>query len=270
MKNKRGDNMSVFDREKNKIVDLTLPIYPFSKDLVGFPKVTRWNHTEGARLNSVPAGIDAKDFPEGKSQAWEEVTIATHIGTHLDAPWHFYPTSEGKPSKTIDKVPLDWCIGDGVILDLTHKKPKQLITKDDIDGALKKIHYTIKPYDIVLIRTDFDKKWGTKDYFESHPGMGRESTLHLLNQGIKIIGIDAFGFDRPFKAMGEDYRKTGNKDVLWPAHNVGKEKEYCHIERLANLDKVPVPYGFTVVVAPVVIEGASAGWIRAIAIVDKD
>jgi len=262
--------MAIFDKKRDLIIDLTLFIYPFQKDLVGFPKVCRWNHTEGARLNSIPSGIDPEDFPDGKSQAWEEVTITTHLGTHIDAPWHLYPTSEGKPSKTIDQVPLDWCIGDGVILDLTDKEPKHLITKEDIVKALDKIHYIIKPGDIVLIRTDYDKKWPKKEYFESHLGMGRESTLYLLDQGVKVIGIDGFGFDRPFKAMGEDYRRTKDKNVIWPAHNVGKDREYLHIERLANLDKVPVPYGFTFIGAPIVIEGASAGWIRAMALVEKD
>lgn len=261
----------LFDREKSLLIDLTLPICPFKKDLVGFTKVTRFNHTEGARLNSVPAGIDAKDFPEGKCQGWEEVTLVTHVGTHLDSPWHFSPTSEGKPSKSIGEVPLDWCIGNGVILDLTNKEPEGLITKEDIIHSLKDINYTIKPYDIVLIRTDYDKKWETYvDYFEKHPGMGRESTIYLLDQGVKVIGIDTLGFDRPFKKMGELFRKTHNKDVLWPAHNVGKEREYCHYERLANLWKVPVPFGFTFVGAPVIVEGASAGWTRAFAIVEKD
>lgn len=260
----------LFNREKNLVIDLTLPIYPFHRDLVGFPKVTRWNHTEGARLNCVPAGINSEDFPEGKSQAWEEITLTTHLGTHLDAPWHFYPTCEGKPSKRIEEVPLEWCIGNGVILDLTNKEPEGLITKEDIIHSLKDISYTIKPYDIVLIRTDYDKKWETySDYFEKHPGMGREATIYLLDQGVRVIGIDTFGFDRPFKTMGEDFKKTHNEGVLWPAHNVGKEREYCHIERLANLWKVPVSFGFTFVGAPVIIEGASAGWIRAFAVVLK-
>jgi len=260
----------LFNREKHKIIDLTLPIFPFHQDIVGFPKVSRWDHVEGARLNAIPTGIDPSDFPEGMSQAWEEVTLSTHLGTHLDAPYHFYPTTAGKPAKTIDKVPLDWCIGNGIVLDLTYKKPRELITKEDILNALSKINYEIKPYDIVLIRTDWYKKWGTPEYFEEHPGMGRESTIYLLDQGVKVIGIDTFGFDRAFKVMGDDYKKTKNKGVLWPAHNVGKEREYTHVERLANLDKIPTPYGFLVVVAPVIIQKASAGWVRAFAIVEKD
>ncbi|MEM3072765.1 MAG: cyclase family protein [Candidatus Bathyarchaeia archaeon] len=262
--------MLQFDRAKWRIIDLTLPIYPFHQDFVGFPKVCKWGHVEGARLNSVPAGVDPEDFPEGMGQAWEEATLTTHLGTHLDSPYHYYPTTAGKPAKTIDKVPLDWTVGDGVVLNLTHKKPRQFITKDDIIKALKKINYQLKQYDIVLIRTDWDKKWGKRTYFEDHPGMSAEATSYLLDQGIVNIGVDTFGFDRPFKAMGDDYKRTGDKRYLWPAHFVGKDREFIHYERLANLDKIPVPYGFIFVGAPVVIEGASAGWTRAFAIVEQE
>jgi len=75
------------------------------------------------------------------------------------------------------------------------------------------------------------------------------------------------GFDRPFKYMIKDYLKTKDKRYLWPAHLVGREKEYCHIEKLVNLDKIPIPYGFKIACFPINIKGASAGWVRAVAII---
>jgi len=53
---------------------------------------------------------------------------------------------------------------------------------------------------------------------------------------------------------------------VWKSHYLGKEREYCHIERLANLDKIPAPFGFKVAAFPIKIEGASAGWFRVVAI----
>lgn len=257
----------MFDRRKHEIIDLSLPIENSAVDAWP-PRIIRWNHREGARMHGRSIGINPDEFPHGMSQAWEEMTLITHNGTHMDSPWHFYPTSEGKPSKTIDQVPLEWCIGDGVILDLTHKKAGELITKQDLVDSLDRIKYRIKPLDIVLIRTDAYKRYGNLDYMEAHPGMGRESTLYLLDQGVKVMGTDGFGFDKGFRRMAEDFRR-GEKDALWPAHNLGEEREYCHLERLANLDKVPVPHGFTVMLFPILIERASAGWVRAVAVVEK-
>jgi len=208
------------------------------------------------------------DFPEGEFLSLEKVTASVHAGTHLDAPYHFGSRCEGRPAKTIDQVPLEWCYGSGVVLDLIHKKPGELIVPEDVKSALARVDYSLKPYDIVLIRTGADKLWGTKEYFFQHPAMSREATEWIVGQGVKIIGIDSPGFDRPFGAMIHDYFKTRDPKHLWPAHLFGREKEYCHIERLANLDKIPVPFGFTVACFPIKIAKAGAGWIRPVAIID--
>ena len=84
-----------------------------------------------------------------------------------------------------------------------------------------------------------------------------------------MIGIDAWGLDRPAARMAESYR-AGDKDALWPSHLYGREKEYLQIEKMANLDKLPGPRGFTVCAFPVKFERASAGWTRAVAIVEDE
>jgi cyclase len=67
--------------------------------------------------------------------------------------------------------------------------------------------------------------------------------------------------------MIERYRRTGDRGVLWPAHFAGREREFCQIERLANLDRLPTPHGFVVSCPPVKIVGAGAGWTRAMALI---
>ena len=226
------------------------------------------DHDEAVEAFAKPRGVARDDLPDGKYCAVERVSITTHTKTHMDAPWHYGPVSEGKPAKTIDEIPLEWCYADGVVLDFSHKKKGYLITVENIQEALKRIGYRIRPFDIVLIRTDTSKHIGEAGYENMHPGMSREATLWLIEQGVKIMGIDAWGWDRPFEVMEEDYRK-GIKDTYWAAHFAGREKEYCHLENMTNLDRIPKPYGFKVAVFPIKIKGASAGWVRAVAIIDE-
>lgn len=227
------------------------------------------DHEQGAQHRSKVSGLPKGFFPNNKFCAHEKVTFSTHSGTHLDAPWHYGATSEGKPAKTIDEIPLEWCFSDGVVLDLTHKKAGELITIEDLQEALGKIKYTIKPYDIVLIRTDASKHYNELIYESIHPGMGRESTLWLIDQGVKVMGIDAWGWDRPMNVMLNECREQGKAgSIFFAAHFAGKEREYCNLENLANLDQIPKPYGFKVVVFPVKITKASAGWVRAVAIIE--
>lgn len=267
-----------------KIIDLSLPI----DDSVFEPipvEIKRWGHKKGGdrfglrwafskKMKGILNYITGKErithrsFKDGAFLALEQVKATVHTGTHLDAPYHFGPLSEGKSARKIEEIPLEWCYGDGVVLDLSHKRPGEFITKEDIREALNKIRYEIKPSDIVLIRTGADKFWGKREYFSHFPGMSREAVAYIIGFNVKIIGVDAFSFDRPFYAMIKDFFNTGDNSYLWPAHFYGREKEYCHIERLANLDKVPRPYGFKVACFPIKIKGASAAWARAIAIVE--
>ncbi len=252
---------------KVKIIDLSCEIENFAME-AGPCEITYWDHRAGARNLGRPLGLGVKDFPDGLGLAWEKLTLITHAGTHLDAPWHFGPRVGNEPAKTIDQVPLEWCYSDGVVLDLRHKKPGETITAEDVKDALNKINYKIKPFDIVLIMTGADKYFEHPSYWNIHPGIGREATLWIIDQGVKIIGTDGLGYDKGFSEMGKEY-KAGDKGALWPGHFAGREKEYCHIEKLANLDKIPLPYGFKVAVFPIKIRKASAGWTRAVAIIEE-
>ena len=253
---------------RTTIIDLSLPIVSFGWEPLPV-KIYRFDHEEGSRYVGGPLGLSPDDFPNKTGPAVEELVIHSHAGTHLDAPWHYGPTVAGKPAKTIDEIPLEWCYGDGVVIDVRHRKAGEYITLDDIKKGLKKINYQLKPGNIVLIETGGDKRWRFSDYPNASPGMSGEATEWIIDQGVKVIGIDGFGFDRPFKKMAEDFKK-GVKGALWPSHHdVGRQKEYCHIEKMANLDKIPKPYGFKVACFPVKIAKAGAGWCRAVAILEE-
>lgn len=225
-------------------------------------------------LNNLLLFIDGKrritrhSFPDDEFISLEIVTLNSHAGTHMDSPAHFGSKCENKKPKTIDEIPLEWCYGDGVVLDLRYKKKGEFIGVDDIKNALQKISYKVKANDIVLIMTGSDKNWGKKEYFYDAPGMSSDATEFLINNGVKVIGIDSYGFDRPFCYMINDYFKTHNQSYLWPAHVLGRKHEYVHIERMCNLDKIPKPYGFKVCCLPIKIENIGASWVRAIAILE--
>ncbi len=254
--------------ERVRIIDLSVPIQQTSPDSPLKVDIEYIDHKRGAKVFGPIFGLKDGDFPDDNFSAVEKLTLTPHSGTHLDAPWHYWPTSEGKPSRTIDEIPLEWCYSNGVLLDVTHKKAGEEIDIADFERALEKIEYRLKPLDIVLVMTGAAKYYGRADYPRMHPGATRESTLWLVDQGIKVMGIDAWGWDKPFSVMVNDVRE-GRKEKLWAAHFAGKEKEYCHIENLTNLDKIPKPYGFKVAVFPVKIEHASGGWARAVAIIEE-
>jgi kynurenine formamidase len=227
------------------------------------------SHADTAPMMAEYFGCTLDDLPDRLGWANEHVELVGHAGTHIDAPWHYFPTCGGNPARTMDECPLEWFYGDGVVLDFRHKERGALIDVNDLEAALDRIGYTLKPLDIVMLQTDTDKLWGRKEYFDAGSGLGRESTLWLCDRGIKVIGTDAWTLDRPFWAMMQAFRETGDPSLIWAAHRVGIEREYCQIEKLANPDRLARPHGFRLRCFPVKLEGGSAGWTRVVAMVDE-
>jgi kynurenine formamidase len=234
------------------------------------PRIEHTDHAYGAERLGKLAGVEPSDFPDSMALATDTVSGSAHSGTHVDAPLHYGPSCEGGPARSIDQIPLEWCYGPGVVLDMRHKRPGSEITIDDLTAALAKIDYALKPSDIVLLHTGCDKYWGTdtKTYLAMQSGLGVSGLDWLLDQGIRCIGIDAWTLDRPVDAMVESYRNTGDKSHLWPTHMHGRKREYLQIEKLANLDQLPKAHGFLVSALPVKFEGCTAAWCRAVAIVE--
>jgi kynurenine formamidase len=247
------------------MIDLSLPLEESQSEFIPI-SIKRTEHAQSARALKVIYGCRDSDLPQGLGWAVDDMTINSHSGTHVDAPYHYFPTCEGKVARTIDQMPLDWFFADGVVLDMRHKATGSVISVDDIQLSLAKINYQIKPKDIVLIQTGVDKLWGTAEYPKSGCGMGRESTLFLIDKGVKVMGIDAWSWDPPFEASREEFERTGDNSLIWAAHRAGIEREFCHIEKLANLDKLPRSFGFKVSCFPVKISGGTAGWSRVVAL----
>lgn len=244
--------------------DLSLPLEESPSE----PKPLRiiyGSHEQSAHLMAGFVGASISDLPGGYGLATEEITANSHSATHVDAPWHYYPTSGGAPARTIDQIPLDWFYGDGVVLDLRAKERGGVITPLDLQDALEAIGYTLKPRDIVLIQTGSDKLWGSPEYPLAGAGMSGEAVRWLVAQGVRVMGSDAFAWDQPFYAMRQRLAQTGDPGVIFEAHHVGADLEYCQIDRLANLDTLPRPFGFTVICFPIKVRAGSAGWARVVA-----
>ncbi|WP_299452561.1 cyclase family protein [uncultured Microscilla sp.] len=213
----------------------------------------------------LPTKLFPKDFVGWADDAIKKMGV--HSSTHIDAPWHYSPTVAGQPAKTIDQVPLDWCYGDGVVIDMSHKPDFEEITVDDLKADLQKNGVMLTSGNIVLIRTDRDKFKGA-DFVDKGTGMSKEATEWLIDQGIKVMGIDQWGWDLPLRYLVNEAKRTNNPDLFWQAHLVGKDKEYCHMEQLTNLSVLPAK-GFKVAVFPLKIKGASASPARVVAIFDE-
>jgi kynurenine formamidase len=250
-----------------QIIDLSKPIQYNAGDPRFMQVKIRHKPHRAAKLLVRILGLPKRLFPSDFT-GWADDTITkmgVHSTTHIDAPWHYGPLSGGARAETIDEMPLDRCIGPGVVLDLSHKADDDPITVADMEDALAKSGATLTDRTIVLIRTGRDRLMGTKDFWQTGTGMSAAATEWLLDRGVTVMGIDQWGWDLPFRAQIAKSKATGDASLFWEAHRVGQRRPYWHMEQLTNLSALP-PHGFEVAVFPLKIVGASAAPARVVAI----
>ncbi len=259
-----------------KFIDLSIPIEnDVASDPEPYgPKVTYFHHNDTfEQISPFFPGLTQDQMPEGQAWAVETLELSTHNGTHMDAPWHYHATQDSaleggaRRAMTIDELPLEWCLKPGVKLDFRDNADGHIITAAEVDAELERIGHKLQPYDIVLVNTRAGSRYGEEDYIHSGCGMGRDATLRIAEQGVKIVGTDAWSWDAPFSHTAKRWAETQDPSIIWEGHKAGREIGYFQIEKLHNLESLPST-GFTFSCFPVKIKDASAGWIRAVGILN--
>jgi kynurenine formamidase len=250
-----------------RFVDLSAPIAPSPAELPDLLRtdIEYADHAAGAATIETMLGVGPELLRDGEGWAVETFTrFGTHNSTHVDAPYHYNSTIGGKPARRIDELPLEWFFAPGVVLDMTHKADGDAMTAAEAEAALEAAGHELVPGDIVLVRTGRDAYLDATDYMARGCGVTAAATHWLHDRGVRVMGIDAWGWDAPLHLQAAEAKERGEAGIFWAAHQAGLD--YCQIERLCALDQLP-PTGFTVSVFPLRLVGGSAAPARAVAIV---
>ena len=254
-----------------RIIDISVALEAgiASDPPIMLPEIDYLAHSETAeQMCSFFPGLQSQDLPAGEGWALEHLRVATHNGTHLDAPYHHHSTMNGgERALTIDEVPLEWCLSPGVKLDFRHLPDGHVVSASEVQAELARIGHQLQPLDIVVVNTSAGAKYGSADYLSSGCGMGREATLYLLERGVRVTGTDAWSWDAPFVHTAQKWAASRDPSIIWEGHRASMEIGYCHLEKLANLESLPAR-GFTISCFPIKIKAASAGFARAVAILE--
>ena len=185
----------------------------------------------------------------------------------MDAPWHYHSTTDdgARRAPTIDEAPLDLFFRPGVRLDFSDRPHGHVVSGAEVAAELARIGHDLQPLDIVLVKSG--AVYGTDNFTDQGCGMGAEATLYLTERGVQVVGTDAWSWDAPFSHTARRWAETRDPSIIWEGHKAGRIRPYYQIEKLTNLAAIPAT-GFTFSCFPVKIERASAGWIRAVALVE--
>ncbi len=223
----------------SQIVDLTVPMYDgFTSHAKIWPRVRLLDFV-------MHGGIVVQRFQEPcKGFEAKYLVMVDHIGTHVDAPCHYY---EG--AKSIAQVPVDALIGDAVLFDVSAKPPHEPVSARHLEEMAAKNHIKVKPGDIALVRC-WPGKWG-EEGFSKCKALSWSAAEWLITKGVKAVGDDLYSID--------DF-----EDRTRPCHLGLLKREILIMECLANLDRIPKPM-FRFIALPLNIDGATGSPIRAVA-----
>ena len=134
-----------------RLIDLSMEVF---QGMMTYPNVAKPVIVEMESYSDMAKSVGTDKY--GVNEITNHCMIVTgdHIGTHIDSWGHVNPQAP-----RAEGIPIEYCYGNGVVLDLTFKGPGDEIAIADIEQAEGKLGgYTIKALDIVLLRTDAAKK----------------------------------------------------------------------------------------------------------------
>ena len=244
-----------------RVIDLSLPI---SSDMPHLPAPLYYRNPSEVKviatldkhqltyLMSMRTDIDPNVIQDYGAMS-SRLVMATHYGTHVDAPRHF--TYDGIP---INEVPLGNLMGECIVLDIP-KNACENVTQRDLANA----GVNVRSGDIVLIRTSWtEKMWGKPEYWIKMPGFTEDAGDWFLDKKVKAAAFDCFS-DVPIFRM--DPQPMSLRDL--PLHNKLLSHGICLIEFLTNTTQIKKERVY-LVAAPLKIAGAEAAPARVIAIED--
>jgi arylformamidase len=174
-----------------------------------------------------------------------EIHMVVHHGTHVDAPSHFF-----MDGPTFDQIPIERLYGPGVVWRI-EKGPEAVIEVADFERATPKV----RPGDIVMIDTGWAKKINTHEY-EDHANFSREAAQWLVDNGVKLIGVDFSTPDLSSHRRSRDYDFPAHNTLLGQGVLIGE-----HFTNVAPLAGQRVEF----MIPAIAIAGADGGQARPMA-----
>ncbi|KAK3875646.1 hypothetical protein Pcinc_019500 [Petrolisthes cinctipes] len=244
-------------RAVDMVVTRTLDIgYTLSEESANWPT------NRAIEITSTMKGLT----PEGFWLETNDICMAEHSSTHLDAPSHF---SEGAWS--VDRIPLNHLMAPGVVMDIQEKVAKDSLaelTAEDVMTWLDK-HGPLPDRAIVLVRTGWASRYDNKTaYF----GTDTKDTSKLVFPGISVGAARIFSgyeemYGRRVVGVGLDTPSQDNgASTHYPTHVELAAAGIYGLENLADMSELPTT-GFKLMVMPMNIKGGSGAPVRVIAII---
>ncbi|UXX79085.1 cyclase family protein [Reichenbachiella carrageenanivorans] len=201
-------------------------------------------------LSDKIAGFSEKSACTMSVEGWnaKTLTIYSHAGTHMDAPFHFEVNEI-----TIDQIRPDQLMGRAWVLDVPVTKPSQLIHLEDVEKQV----VSVEIGDSLLFRTNWSSNYEQANYKTELPRLSKELSEWCVEKQIKMIGVEPLSV-----------ADVGNLAEVTEIHQLLLGGGITIIEGVAGLDKIIAPVVYLIAL-PLKIGHGDGAPARVIALEEK-
>ena len=230
---------------KGRIIDLSQEIYQGMPVYPGHLKTVIWTH-----LSHEECG---RQLGTGFSYETRGIMVCDHGPTHIDSVSHL---SRDPDAPSVEEIPLEHCITSALCLDVSDIPQKTQFGRKKIEDELGRCRLGIRRGDTLLFYTaQYDRYYGRPEYMTDYPGLDREATEFIIDQGCVNFGVDSPSPDMWY-------------DKTYPCHTTCAKWRITHIENLCNLDKL-IGKRFTFIALPLKIRNGTGSPLRPVAILEE-
>lgn len=246
-------------QRRPRIVDLSLPI---QSGMAGIPTIRFYEKypvkvlattviNEQQRGFLQTQGVDMDPQVELHGTMNTVLTISSHVGTHIDAPRHFFETEA-----SIDKIPLDRIVmREAVVLDVSHLPPGAAVEAAHLERT------GVKPRkdQIPVIKTLWtDRMWGKPDFWTQMPYLAPSVGDWILDQQVPAVAMDCFPEIAWFRGIPRRPEQRGINHKKWLGAGI------IMIQFLTNL--ALMRDHFTLIALPLRLKGMDGSPARVIGV----
>jgi arylformamidase len=242
----------------SRIVDLTLPV---TSGMIGIPKIAFYNQyptrvqavtvvNEEQRATLASEGVDVLAEAPAIGSMNTVFTLNTHIGTHIDAPRHFYTDGAAVSDISLDRIVMR----EAVVLDVSHKVAGEGVTADDLERT------GIKPGpgQIAVIKTLWtDRAFGKPEFWNNTIHLEPSVGEWIQHQDVSAVAMDCFP-EKPFWLMTLTPAERGANHKRWLKAGIPM------IQMLTALNRIAPK--FTLIALPLNLQGMDGAPARVIGV----
>lgn len=240
----------------SRIVDLTLPV---TSNMAGIPKIAFYDQyptkvqavtvvNDEQRATLATEGVDFLPGAPAINSMNTVFTLNTHIGTHIDAPRHFYADGASISDISLDRIVMR----EALVLDVSHKSPGSGVTAADLEQT------GVKPESrqIAVIKTLWtDRAFGKPEFWNNTIHLEPSVGEWIERQGVSAVAMDCFP-EKPFWLMTLTPTERGANHKCWLKAGIPM------IQMLTGLDRIAPK--FTLIALPLNLQGMDGAPARVI------